>query len=117
MEQFNNTPLEKRISLARKIAQEYPDRIPVIIRPAKGAPPINKVKFLVPDDKPVAWFIGEIRKHIQVTPQEALFVFIEKADNSTILPPPVATMTYLFRQYSHADGFLYMRYALENTFG
>jgi len=115
--QFRRFSLEKRQQLARTMSEEYPDRVPVIVSPSKDAPSITKTKFLCPHDRPVAWFLGEIRKHIAVNPQEALFVFVEKSDHSMILPQQAAAMSQLHHQFKHTDNFLYMHYALENTFG
>jgi GABA(A) receptor-associated protein len=37
--------------------------------------------------------------------------------NDNILPPTSATMVTLYRDYKDEDGFLYMSYCGENTFG
>jgi len=40
-----------------------------------------------------------------------------KTVNDNILPPTSATMVTLYRDYKDEDGFLYMSYCGENTFG
>jgi GABA(A) receptor-associated protein len=64
----------------------YPGRCPIIMQPmnVKGPkiPQISKCKYLVPRDITFGKFIYEIRKYIELKPQEALFVFV--GDNSIV---------------------------------
>jgi GABA(A) receptor-associated protein len=53
-----------------------------------------------------------IRKRIRVAPEKALFVFVRRA-----LPPNAALMAEVYAEHKDVDGFLYMTYAGENTFG
>ena len=48
--------LENRIEEARRIRSKYPDRIPCIVErdPNSKLPPLDKKKFLVPNDLQVA---------------------------------------------------------------
>lgn len=74
---------------------------------------IDKKKFLAPADISVAKFIQEIRKHIKLGRQESLFVFV--ADN--VMPQPNSTMSQVYAQHKDDDGFLYVVYSAENSFG
>eukprot|EP01012_Entosiphon_sulcatum_P003677 TRINITY_DN11258_c0_g1_i1.p1 TRINITY_DN11258_c0_g1~~TRINITY_DN11258_c0_g1_i1.p1 ORF type:complete len:120 (+),score=23.90 TRINITY_DN11258_c0_g1_i1:25-384(+) len=105
---------EKRKDEADRIRQKYPDRIPVICEKAQGSdiPEIDKNKYLVPADLNVGQFVYVIRKRIRLSPEKAVFLFVNNA-----LPPTAALMAHLYESQKDADGFLYMRYSGENTFG
>mmetsp|Transcript_14360 Transcript_14360/g.15918 ORF Transcript_14360/g.15918 Transcript_14360/m.15918 type:complete len:120 (+) Transcript_14360:114-473(+) len=108
-------PLEKRKEVAQKIRSKYPDRIPVIVEKAakSDAPDIDKKKFLVPQDITVGKFVYEIRKHMtKLNPEKAIFLFV-----NDVLPPSSALMSTIYESYKDEDGFLYITYSGENTFG
>ncbi|KAH1146600.1 hypothetical protein GLYMA_15G108200v4 [Glycine max] len=88
-------PLERRQAEASRIREKYPDRIPVIVEKAERSD--------IPDiDK----------KKIKLSAEKAIFVFI----NNT-LPPTAALMSAIYEENKDQDGFLYMTYSGENTFG
>lgn len=105
---------EKRKEVAEKIRAKYPDRIPVIVEkaPRSDAPDIDKQKYLVPADITVGKFVYEIRKHMRLNPEQAIFLFV----NDT-LPPTQALMSHIYEKNKDTDGFLYVTYSSENTFG
>eukprot|EP00699_Malawimonas_sp_californiana_P001263 EC715228.1.p2 GENE.EC715228.1~~EC715228.1.p2 ORF type:complete len:138 (+),score=29.92 EC715228.1:49-414(+) len=106
--------LEKRKAEAERIRQKYPDRIPVICEKAKKSdlPDIDKKKYLVPGDLTVGQFVYVIRKRIKLTPEKAIFIFV-----NNVLPPTAALMSVLYDEQKDEDGFLYITYSGENTFG
>lgn len=53
-----------------------------------------------------------IRKRIKLPADSAIFVFV----NNT-LPPAAALMSQIYQQHADADGFLYVTYSGESTFG
>jgi len=112
---------EKRQEVAEKIKSKYPDRIPVIVEksPKSNAPPIEKKKFLVPQDIPVGKFMYEIRKHMpSLNPEDSILLFVYDAKTEThILPPSSAVMSTIYEKHRDSDGFLYITYSGENTFG
>lgn len=114
MGDMKNPGTEQQKSDAIKILEKYPDRIPVIINKSENSdvPDIDKRKFLVPNDLTVGQFVYVIRKRIRLSPEKALFVFI----NNT-LPPTSSIMSQMYVEYQNEDGFLYMTYSGENTFG
>ena len=75
-------------------------------------PTIDKKKYLVPADLTVGQFINVIRRRIKLEPEKAIFVFIDN-----ILPPSGASMAVIYDQKRDEDGFLYVTYSSENTFG
>jgi hypothetical protein len=69
-------------------------------------------KFLVPNDISVGKFIFEIRKHMQLAPEQAIFLFVNEA-----LPPSASLVSQIYKQHADEDGFLYVTYSGENSFG
>mmetsp|Transcript_15701 Transcript_15701/g.52858 ORF Transcript_15701/g.52858 Transcript_15701/m.52858 type:complete len:144 (+) Transcript_15701:8-439(+) len=107
---------ESRRTQALAIRAKHPDRIPIIVekRPRDATLPlIDKKKFLVPADLTVGQFVYVIRKRIALKPEQAIFLFVSKGT----LPPTVATCQAVYDSHKDEDGFLYMTYSGENTFG
>ncbi|CAM9951450.1 unnamed protein product [Ectocarpus fasciculatus] len=105
---------DKRKSEAERIRAKYPDRIPVICEKADRSdiPDIDKKKYLVPADLSTGQFIYVIRKRIKLDPEKAIFIFV----NDTI-PQTSALMSQVYEHQKDEDGFLYITYSGENTFG
>lgn len=99
-----------------KIIVKYPDRIPVICEKSKSKndiPTIDKIKYLVPADLTAGQFVYVIRNRMKLTPEKAIFLFV----GNSIIPPTISIMNVLYEQYKDPDGFLYIVYSGENTFG
>ena len=107
-------PLDKRTAEAKRVRCKYPDRIPVICEKVQGSsiPDIDKKKYLVPCDLTIGQFVYVIRKRITMGSDKAIFLFI----NNT-LPPTAALMNSIYQEQKSEDGFLYITYSGENTFG
>jgi len=105
---------EKRKTEAARIREKYPDRVPVIVEKSPKAfiEDIDKKKYLVPADLSVGQFIYVIRRRIKLSPEKAIFIFV-----NGILPPTSALMSFIYEEYKDSDGFLYITYSGENTFG
>ncbi|KAI9475705.1 MAG: light chain 3 [Benjaminiella poitrasii] len=105
---------EKRKKESERIINKYPDRIPVICEKIlkSDIPTIDKKKYLVPTELTVGQFIYVIRKRIKLSPEKAIFIFV-----NGILPPVSESMVVIFDKYKNEDGFLYIQYSGENTFG
>lgn len=104
---------QHRLDESSRIVAKYPDRIPVICEKKPGnTPDIDKNKYLVPNDLTVGQFIYVLRKHIKITSVEALYLFV----NGTI-PPTSELIRNVYTHHCDQDGFLYVMYACENTFG
>ncbi len=106
--------LEQRKSEAEKIRNKYPERIPVVVErvPNSQITDIDKRKFLVPNDISVAQFMWIIRKRIQLPSEKAIFLFVNKT-----IPQSSSTMGQIYSNFKDEDGFLYIAYSGENTFG
>jgi GABA(A) receptor-associated protein len=109
----NKHTFEKRISEATRILEKYPDRYPIIIeKHNKCEYDIDKTKYLVPKDLTVGQLIFVIRKRIKLRPESAIFLFC-----NNIMPPTSQIINNLYEQHKDPDGFLYIKYSGENTFG
>lgn len=53
-----------------------------------------------------------IRKRIKLSAEKAIFIFV----NNT-LPPTAALMSAIYEEHKDEDGFLYVTFSGENTFG
>jgi GABA(A) receptor-associated protein len=83
----------------------------------------------VPADLTVGQFVYVIRKRIKLSPEKAIFIFVDE-----VLPPTAALMSSIYEEHkglytvpfchhdpltslADEDGFLYITYSGENTFG
>ena len=111
-------PFEKRVAESKRIREKYPTRVPCIVQRADvrgNVPELKKSKYLVPDDITMASFTAVIRKNLgkELSPEQSLYLFID----NTVLAAQGQTMGIIDDEHRSKDGFLYVTYALENTFG
>jgi GABA(A) receptor-associated protein len=69
---------------------------------------IDKKKYLVPADLTVGQFVYVIRKRIKLSPEKAIFIFVDE-----VLPPTAALMSSIYEEHKDEDGFLYITYVIE----
>jgi GABA(A) receptor-associated protein len=113
MEDFRNKPLEYRVKESQRLKCKYPDRVPVVIKSGnERTPSTQNFKYLVPKTSTVAEFVSVIRRMTQLKPYQAIFIFVDG-----VLPPNSSTMLSVYDEHHDEDGFLYITYSLENTFG
>ena len=108
--------LEQRKEECEKMLAKFPDRIPVIVErlPNSTLPQMDRKKFLIPNDIVLGQFIQIIRKRINLNPVNAIFTFIgdkHRLFNITEL------VSVIYGDNKDEDGFLYVYYTSENTFG
>jgi GABA(A) receptor-associated protein len=104
---------EERSSESGRIRTKYPDRIPIIVERGQTCKlDIDKKKYLVPHDLTMGQLIFVIRKRMKLAPEHALFLYV-----NGILPPTSALVSFIYDQHKSDDGFLYVNYTEENTFG
>merc|ERR1712097_137173 len=106
---------EKRVEEADKIRKKHPDRIPVICEKSEGSdiPEIDRKKYLVPQELTVGQFVYVVRKRLRLPPEKAIFIFVDGRLPSN----GAALMSQMYKDYKDQDGFLYVTYSGENTFG
>lgn len=105
---------EDRYNESDRIKKKYPDKIPIILEKYKSLKleNIKKNKYLVPEDLTVSQFLFVIRKKINLSSEESIYLFC----NNTLLC--ANSMFYdLYEKYRDDDNFLYLFYDSENTFG
>jgi len=117
-------PFKQQHTLAERkqefdsISARHEDRCPVICEPRdlNHDPIIDKAKFLIPKDLTVGQFMYIVRKRIQLNPEESLFLMTGHHGN--VMLPNAMNIYDAYLQYRDKnDGFLYVIYTLENTFG
>lgn len=99
---------------ASRILLKYPNKIPIICEKhyRSTLPNNNKQKYLVDAELTLGHFIYVIRKRIKIPPEQGIYLFI----NGYILSSN-ETLYSIYHKYLDHDGFLYMYYTNENTFG
>ena len=108
---------EERLKESNEIIEKYPSRIPLIVEKLANKndtiiPEIDKNKYLVPEDLTVGQLIYVVKKRIKMSPEKAIFIFCEnKLLNSNL------TMKQVYANNKDKDGFLYIIYSGESTFG
>ena len=97
-----------------KIQERYTDRIPVIVNKNSQSTiaDIDKKKYLVPNELTMGQFMYVVRKRIDIAPEQAIYLFVNGN-----LPTTSEQMNNIYDKYKSEDGFLYVTYSGENTFG
>ncbi|XP_030831690.1 gamma-aminobutyric acid receptor-associated protein-like 2 [Strongylocentrotus purpuratus] len=105
---------EDRKSESAEFRSKYPDNIPVIVEKEmkSSIQDIDKRKFLQPAKTTVAQFEYIIRKRIQLPPEKPLFLFVNE-----VTPAASSTLAEVDAEHRDVDGFLYISYSGENTYG
>ena len=107
---------EKRKAESTRILNRYPDLIPVICERVEGhttVPDLDRRKFLVPPHLTMGQFVYVVRKRISLEPSQAIYMYI----SGNILAPTAHTLSLVYNEHKNDDGFLYVTYSGENTFG
>ena len=105
---------DERQKESRKIKEKYPDMLPVIvskIRPDKRDE-LSQCKFLVPKGLHFFRLSRVIKRKLEMKQEEALFLYINNQMNSSNI-----LMIDVYLQHKKDDGFLYVMYGTESTFG
>ncbi len=104
---------EKRLNESTSIISKYPNRIPIIVeRFNHSLPEIDRKKYLAPSDLSVGNFLYVIRKRIKLNAEKSLYLFF----NDKLLPVNTL-LEAAYDKHKDDDGFLYIKYCEESTFG
>ena len=71
---------------------------------------IDKKKYLVPSDLTVGQFVYVIRKRIKLSPEKAIFIFVDE-----VLPPTAALMSSIYEEHKDEDGYVESPHELVNV--
>ena len=93
---------------------KYPMRVPIIVEKCSKSTinDIDKNKYLVPKDLNMNQFVYIIRKRINLDKSQSIFIMVNNS-----LCPSNTPMGVVYETHKDKDGFLYIKYTSENTFG
>ena len=104
---------EKRQNESQRIIDKYPNRVPVICeRMSLNVPQVDRKKYLCPGDLSLSNFMYVLRRRMKLAPEKALYLFINDK-----LIPCTSLLATIYDKEKSEDGFLYINYAGESTFG
>jgi GABA(A) receptor-associated protein len=112
----DNFPFQKRLNESIIIREKYPNRIPIICEKWGNdteIPNIDRKKYLVPNDLSVANFMYVVRKRLKLSSDKGIYLFI----NDKVMPTTSASLSQYYESHKDEDGFLYISYSGESTFG
>ena len=112
----DNPDVRERKKECDKILRQFPGKIPIICEkdPNSSISDIDKNKYLVPGDLTVSQFNMMIRKRVNIPNTEAFYLLVNAKNSITgdIL------LSEIYDRYKDPeDGFLYIAYASELTWG
>lgn len=106
----------ERKNESQQIKHKYPNRIPVICersaRNSKTTSNLDRSKYLVPYDLTIGQFLFVIRKRLKLDPSDALYLYV----NGHIMACS-SIFSVVYDNHKDLDGFLYLKYSEESTFG
>lgn len=108
--------LKERQSEFERIINNHPNKIPVIVQPAKNSKNTLKItqnKFLVPKMFTFHEFLFQVRKRLGLQSHESLYVVVAGYH----FPSLDRTMSSVYLDYKDEDGFLYVNFSSEAVWG
>lgn len=111
-----NPDVQKRKQESNKVREKYNDRIPVIIEkdPNSRLKDLDKSKFLVPNDITAQVLIFIIRKRLELSQEETLFMLVDGKSSIS----GETGMAEIYEKYQDKeDGYLYITYTSQLAWG
>jgi GABA(A) receptor-associated protein len=112
----NEFKFEDRLAESKRVLTKYPDRVPIIcersLQAKQDCPVIDKRKYLVPRTYTMGEFLFVIRSRLKLSREKAIFLFV----NGDI-PATSTLIGEIYHRHKDKDGYLYIFYSQENTFG
>lgn len=107
---------EKRRVESARLKEKYSDKIPIIIEKSDTSaqlPNIDKQKFLMQREITIGQLLYIIRSKINLDQSESIFLLV----NNNTFPSTTATIGNVYDEHGDKDGFLYITYSSQQTFG
>ena len=106
---------EQRQGEFQRISRKHPDKIPIICEkdPKSKIKKIEKTKYLIEKTLNLPQFSGTIRNKLELKETDALFFLV----NGKISLSGTVQMEDVYKNYKEKDGFLYITYSSEETWG
>jgi len=122
MDEFYTVPFEQRCSDVNKLMAKYPDTVPSIIcRYTVEINDIDKKKYILPNELTVRQLIKKIKDRSNTDEHTAIYLIAEtigvNKNKCHTLLSATQTMKDIYTTCVASDGFLYILYNKEQTFG
>ncbi len=106
---------EKRRMESTRLKEKFPDKIPIILEKADTSqlPSVDKQKYLMQREITIGQFLYIIRQKINIDHSESIFLLV----NNVTIPPTGAPIGAIYDKFGDNDGFLYITYSSQQTFG
>jgi GABA(A) receptor-associated protein len=111
-----DTTYEDRTKESSRLLEKYPERVPVIVERSENSNHLDIIdnnKFLVPTELKMSQLLWVIRRRMNTTCEQAIFLLSE----SRKIFPAAEQIGSVYEDNKDPDGFLYLKYSNENTFG
>ncbi|XP_069036714.1 microtubule-associated proteins 1A/1B light chain 3C [Lepisosteus oculatus] len=98
------------------IRSRFPNKLPVIVERyarEKTLPLLDKTKFLVPQEMTMGQFVTLLRNRIELQASQAFYLLVAGRTLASLS----VTMAEVYACHRDPDGFLYITYASQETFG
>ena len=111
-----NPDFEKRKTESAHIIAKHSDRKPIIAYTddQNFVDKMEKYKYLVPEDTTIAQFMSVLRKKLDLKKEEAMFLYVKSGQ---VIIPTANAIGSVYTEFANEDGFLYIKFVGENTFG
>ena len=112
---FKKKSFDKRFKECNYMMGKYPESICCIIEKSNNCKKLcelKKNKYIIPRDLTISQIIYIIRKRITLDSRLSIFIYINNK-----IPTSNSKLYEIYEENKDEDGFLYIKYAGENTFG
>jgi GABA(A) receptor-associated protein len=112
---YKNKTFDMRFKESMYMMEKYPESICCIIEKSDSCKNLNdlkKNKYIIPKELTISQIIYIIRKRIEIDSKMSIFLYINNK-----IPISNSKIGNVYFENKDDDGFLYIKYCGENTFG